>query len=158
MDFIDDRTRSIGQMALDGLYERAKAISSNTVNVLTPNYQRKEVSFEKSLQDIIKKENEKEDTKLQNSKLFASDINKALKGQTLEQFALNQGLGDLNKDDFIIDVQNDLSDANGTDGNNVDLEVEMMDEAKNGMQYQVVASLLSRSYSLMNNIISGQNR
>ena len=60
MDFIDNRTRAIGAMALDGLQERAKAISANTVNVLTPNYQRKEVSFEQSLRGVIERENEKE--------------------------------------------------------------------------------------------------
>ena len=63
MDFIDNRTRAIGAMALDGLNERAKAISANTVNVLTPNYQRKEVSFEQSLQNIIAREDEKKQLK-----------------------------------------------------------------------------------------------
>ena len=58
----------------------------------------------------------------------------------------------------MIDVQNDPSEAMGLDGNNVNLEAEMMDEAKNGMQYQVVASLLSKSYAMMNNVIKGQNQ
>ena len=60
MNLIDNRTRAIGEMALNGLEQRARAISANTVNVLTPNYQRKEVSFEESLQGIIQRENEKE--------------------------------------------------------------------------------------------------
>ena len=47
MNLIHNRTKEIAAMALDGLHERSKAISANTVNVLTPNYQRKEVSFEK---------------------------------------------------------------------------------------------------------------
>ena len=59
---------------------------------------------------------------------------------------------------FFIDVETDITEANGLDGNNVNLEVEMMDEAKNGMQYQVVASLLSKSYAMMNTIIKGQNQ
>ena len=58
MDLIENRTRNIGAMALDGLYERTKAISANTANALTPGYQRKIVSFENSLQSIIKRENE----------------------------------------------------------------------------------------------------
>ena len=65
MDFIDNRTRAIGAMALDGLTERAKAISANTVNALTPNYQRKEVSFEESLRKIVQREDEKEAMKIQ---------------------------------------------------------------------------------------------
>ena len=70
MDLINNRTKSIAAMALDGLYERSKAIGANTVNVLTPNYQRKEVSFEKSLQDVIKREDEKENIKIQNSMMY----------------------------------------------------------------------------------------
>ena len=51
-----------------------------------------------------------------------------------------------------------MAEADGTDGNNVNLEAEMMDEAKNGMQYQVVASLLSKSYSHLGMVIKGQNQ
>ena len=155
MDFIDSRTRAIGAMALDGLHERAKAISANTVNVLTPNYQRKEVSFEKSLQDVIARENEKEEMKVQNSLAYQKNPSEFLKGQTLEQAMF---LNTPTEQGFFIDVENDISEPNGLDGNNVNLEVEMMDEAKNGMQYQVVASLLSKSYAMMNTIIKGQNQ
>ena len=87
MDFIDNRTRAIGAMALDGLQERAKAISANTVNVLTPNYQRKEVSFEQSLKNIVERENEKEEIKLQNSAQYQKNPNSVLMGQTPEQIA-----------------------------------------------------------------------
>jgi flagellar basal-body rod protein FlgB len=48
MDLINNRTKEIAHMALNGLYERSKAISANTANALTPGYQRKEVSFENS--------------------------------------------------------------------------------------------------------------
>ena len=154
MNLIHNRTKEIAAMALDGLHERSKAISANTVNVLTPNYQRKEVSFEKSLQDVIARENEKEEIKLQNSMMYQNNPQKIL-GQTPEQIAfLNSEVNQ----DFFIDVQNDLSEPNGIDGNNVNLEAEMMDEAENGMRYQVVASLLSKSYTHLGNIIKGQNQ
>lgn len=153
MDLINNRTKDIAAMALDGLYERSKAISANTANVLTPGYQRREVSFESSLRNIIQKEDEKEQIKLQNSAAYQKNPN-YLQGQTPEQIAflsspINEG--------FFIDVEEDMSDAIDADGNNVNLEVEMMDEARNGMQYQVVASLLSKSYSQLNDIIRGQN-
>ncbi len=155
MDLINNRTKEIAAMALDGLYERSKAISANTVNALTPNYQRKEVSFEGSLRDIIKREDEKENLKVQNSMNYDKNPNIVLKGQSPEQIAL---LSTDIKDNYFIDVQQDLREPTGTDGNNVVLEEEMMDEAKNGMQYQVVASLLSKSYSLLSSIIKGQNQ
>ena len=155
MNFIDNRTRAIGAMALDGLSERAKAISANTVNVLTPNYQRKEVSFEQSLQSVIQRENEKEAIKLQNSQMYQKNPQDILKGQSPAQIAF---MNSAYEDGYSINVDTDTSDAQGLDGNNVNLESEMMDEAKNGMQYQVVASLLSKSYAMMNTIIKGQNQ
>ena len=155
MDFIDNRTRAIGAMALDGLQERAKAISANTVNVLTPNYQRKEVSFEQSLQNVIARENEKEATKIQNSIMYQKNPQDILKGQSPAQIAF---MNSAYEEGYSINIDVDMSDAQGLDGNNVNLEKEMMDEAKNGMQYQVVAALLSKSYAMMNNVIKGQNQ
>ena len=153
MNFIENRTREIGAMALDGLYERQKAISANTVNVLTPGYQRRTVSFEDSLKNVINRENEKEQIRTQNSINYQLNPKKVLSGQTPEQLAfLNT---EINKD-FSIDVDVDNSDAIGLDGNNVNLEEEMMDEAATGIKYQVMSSLLSKNYSLLNQIIKGQ--
>jgi flagellar basal-body rod protein FlgB len=155
MDFIDNRTRAIGAMALDGLQERAKAISANTVNVLTPNYQGKEVSFENSLRNVIERENEKETIRLQNSQMYNQNPSAVLNGQSPAQIAF---LNTAYEEGYSISVESDTSEALGLDGNNVNLESEMMDEAKNGMQYQVVAALLSKSYAMMNNVIKGQNQ
>ena len=155
MDFIENRARSIASMALDGLYERSKAIASNTANALTPGYQRKVVNFEDSLKNIINKENEKEEIKLQNALEYQKNPNKVLYGQTPEQIAiLNTDL----KKDYIISVDNDTSDAIDTNGNNVNIEEEMMDSAKTGIQYQVVASLISKSYSQLSQVINGENQ
>ena len=153
MNFIENRAREIGAMALDGLYERSKAISANTVNVLTPGYQRKTVSFEDSLRNVINRENEKEEIKKQNSIDYQMNPKRVLNGQTPEQLAfLNTEVDE----GFTIDVETDMSDAIGSDGNNVNLEEEMMDEAANGMKYQVVSNLLSKNYGLLGQIIRGQ--
>ncbi len=155
MNFIDNRTRSIGAMALDGLQKRAAAIGANTVNALTPNYQRKEVSFENSLQKIIERENEKEEIKLQNSMMYEKNPAQFQAGQSLEQLAfLNSPI----HEGFSIDIDQDMAEPIGLDGNNVNIEREMMDEAKNGMQYSVIASLMSKSFASMNAIIKGQNQ
>ena len=61
------------------------------------------------------------------------------------------------KDGFSIDVEVDNSDPIGLDGNNVNIEEEMMQEAKTGMQYQTIASLLSKSYTQLEQVIKGQN-
>ena len=154
MDFIENRARDIMQMSLDGLYERSKAIAANTANALTPGYKRKEVSFEDSLQQIIKRENEKEDIRMQNAIMYQKNPQEMLKSQSLEQLAfLNR---DMNKD-FFINVEEDMSQGYEIDGNNVNIESEMMDEAQNGMKYNVVANLLSKSYRQLSDIIKGQN-
>lgn len=154
MDLLNNRTRNIAEMALDGLYERSKAISSNTVNALTPGYQRKEVSFEDSLRNVIQKENERENIKLQNTQYYQKNPQEALLGQSPAQIAfLNSEM----RNDFSIHTETDYRPTEGVDGNNVNIEEEMMAEAKNGMQYQIIASLLSKSYASMKQIISGQN-
>ena len=153
MNLIENRAREIGAMALDGLYERSKAISANTVNVLTPGYQRKTVSFEDSLRGIISRENEKEQIREENSIAYQMNPKKVLQGQTPEQLAF---LSKEVHDGFSIDIETDTSDAIGLDGNNVDLEEEMMDEATTGMKYRVLTSLISKSYGSLGQIIKGQ--
>ena len=155
MDLINNRTKEIAGLALDGLYERSKAISANTANSLTPNYQRKEVSFEGSLREIIKRENEKEQLKIQNSNTYTQNAQELLKGQSCAQIAfmnsqVNEG--------YNIDIQNDMTDPYDENGNNVNIETEMMDEAKTGMRYQVIANLLSKSYNGLSSIIQGQTQ
>ena len=155
MDLVNNRTRDIMQMSLDGLYERSKAIASNTANALTPGYKRREVNFEQSLQQIIARENEKEEIKAQNAAMYQKNPAQMLQGQSPEQIAFLNS--DINKG-FYINVEQDSSAGYEIDGNNVNIESEMMDETKNAMQYNAVASLLSKSYEQMRIIISGQNQ
>ncbi len=151
MDLINNRTRDIMQMSLDGLYERSKAIASNTANSLTPGYKRKEVSFEESLQQVIKNENEKEQIRLQNAQQY-KNIKEMTSGQSGEKLSFLSE--DIHKD-FFIDGEEYWSQGYEIDGNNVNIEKEMMDEAQNAMKYNVVARLLSTSYQQMQDIIKG---
>ena len=56
MDLITSRTMEISHLGMNGLMDRQQAISSNIANVMTPDYQRKEVAFESQLSEIIEKE------------------------------------------------------------------------------------------------------
>ena len=60
MDLISNRTIEITKLGMDGLLDRQHAISSNIANVMTPDYQRKEVAFESQLSEIIEKEDLKD--------------------------------------------------------------------------------------------------
>jgi flagellar basal-body rod protein FlgB len=53
MDLITSLTTQVMNKALDGLSRRHKAIASNLANVDTPNYRRRDVSFEGALQHAI---------------------------------------------------------------------------------------------------------
>ena len=134
MDFIENRTRDIMQMSLDGLYERSKAIAANTAKRL-----------------IDESSNA---SKMQNAIMYQKNPDKILQGQSPEQIAFLNS--DINKD-FLINVEEDLSQGYDIDGNNVNIETEMMDEAQNGMKYNVIANLLSKSYQQLSNVIKGQN-
>ena len=153
MDLINNRTKDITKYALDGLYERSKAISANTANALTPNYRRKEVDFESSLRQIIKHDNERKELQSQNAAFYQKHPDMILKGRSPAELALLST--DLNTT-FEINVEEDMSDPVDADGNNVSIEREMMDESKNGMQYMVLANLMSKQYQQLGSIISGQ--
>lgn len=153
MDLINSRTRDIAALALDGLYERSKAISANTVNATTPGYQRKDVAFEDQIQRMIEREDLKEKIKLENSQVFAKNPLEALKSQDPAQIAFLRS--DVN-DNFAPEVLMDYCDPISADGNNVNIEVEMMDEAKTGTQYTILATLVGRSFKGMESVIKGQ--
>ena len=50
----------------------------------------------------------------------------------------------------------DCSDPISADGNNVNLEAEMMDEAKTGTQYTILSNLMARSFRGLESVIKGQ--
>lgn len=153
MDLINNRTREIAALALNGLYERSRAISANTVNATTPGYQRKDVAFEDQIQHMIEREDLKEQLKVQNSRKMVENPAEALKKQDPAQIAFLRSSVNNN---FEPEVLMDFSDPISADGNNVNLEAEMMDEAKTGTQYTILATLMSRSFQSLQSVIKGQ--
>ena len=153
MDLINNRTREIAALALNGLYERSRAISANTVNATTPGYQRKDVAFEDQIQHMIEREDLKEQLKAQNSRKMVENPAEALKKQDPAQIAFLRSSVNNN---FEPEVLMDFSDPISADGNNVNLEAEKMDEAKTGTQYTILATLMSRSFQSLQSVIKGQ--
>ena len=137
MDFTVSRTAKILEKALDGLSARHKAISANIANAQTANYTRHDVMFEDQLQEIVRMENIKENVKIQNSKLPLSinysQADLLLKSDSSVNYAPNT----------IIDTQSPII----SNGNNVNLEVEMVELSKNASRYNVLAQLESGYFS-----------
>ncbi len=160
MDLITSRTMNITQLGMDGLMERQHAIASNIANVMTPNFQRKEVAFESQLAEIQEKENLKDYIKGQNSieykppmmDVFTGDIHKYRVPTLQEKAYLQSNVYDQYKPQLVNDIYS------GTDGhgNNVELEREMMDLSKTGTKYLVLSNLERRQFTGLSNIIRGQ--
>ena len=160
MDLISSRTIDITKLGMDGLMDRQHAISSNIANVMTPGYQRKEVAFESQLAKIIEGEDLKDYIKGQNSieyvppnvDVFTGEVHRYRTPTLQEQAYLQANLYDEFKPQYVTDV---YSGANA-DGNNVELEREMMDLSKTGTRYLVLSNLQRRQFSELSTVIKGQ--
>ncbi len=151
------RSIEITKLALDGLSERHKAIAANTANVMTPGYQRKEVAFEDQLRDFIHKEDYKRNVKRANSAALSynATLEDIQNRPTQSQVAVtNQNVYNT----FNPEIIRDTSQYNSETGNNVDIEKEMMDMAKAGVQYSLLAKLEGKMFEGLGTVIrSGGN-
>lgn len=158
VDLISTRTIDVTKMALDGLMMRQKAITANTANALSPDYQRKEVSFEGQLREIIDKDDLKTYIKQQNSIEYnPTSIDMAMGapqqgGLTPQEARYLQSDIYSNYDPQITD--DFISGADST-GNNVNLEQEMMDMASVGMKYNVLSGLEAKNLGDIRSAIKG---
>ena len=165
MDLFNIRAVEVSKLAMDGLVKRQSAIASNTANAMTPDYQRKQVAFEDQLRDIISRDNVRRDLRMQNSIAYQKDIykpgaapstNPMLHGiaQRIpqEQFTyIQQAQTDLNG--YSPEVIRDSRWVDYGNGNNVNVEEEMMDMAKTGTQYNVLATVEGRFLSNLLDVI-----
>ena len=160
MDLVSSRTIDILKLGMDGLMERQHAISSNIANVMTPGYQRKEVAFESQLAEIIEREDLKDYIKGQNSikyvppnvDVFTGEIH-TYRTPTMQEKAY---LMTNSCEDFKPQNVTDVYSGSNSDGNNVELEREMMDLSKTGTRYLVLSNLARRQFAGLSEVIKGQ--
>ncbi|MBQ7127074.1 hypothetical protein IJO12_08305 [bacterium] len=160
MDLISSRTIEITKLGMDGLMERQHAISSNIANVMSPDYQRKEVAFESQLAEIIEREDLKDYIKAQNSiqyippnvDVFTGEIHQ-YRTPTMQEKAYLKSNTML---DYKPQHVTDIYSGSNINGNNVELEREMMDLSKTGSQYLVLSNLERRQFTNLGNAIRGQ--
>lgn len=151
MDILNVRSSEIMQKAMDGLAARNDAISSNLANVDTPGFKPVKVEFE----DKLKRALEKEES--------LSDQTKGLNKRNLN---FNYGMLDLNISNnkhlgarptiagkVSINAYKEEDITYRVDGNGVDIDTEMTDLAKNSMKYEALATLQSKHFMLMKEII-----
>lgn len=114
--------------ALDGTWERNKAITNNIANENTPNYKRKVVSFEKQLKESVK--SSRLDLKTTN--------NKHIK---------------IRQTNFSPIVMEDKSTSNRIDGNNVNIDTENAELAKNTIMYNALIQQITNDFRKIKNVI-----
>ena len=160
MDLITSRTIDILHLGMDGLMDRQHAISSNIANVQTPDYKRKEVAFESQLAEIIEREDLKDYIKGQNSikyvppnvDVFTGEIH-TYRTPTMQEKAY---LMTNSCEDFKPQYVTDVYSGSNSDGNNVELEREMMDLSKTGTKYLVLSNLERKQFAELQEVIRGQ--
>ncbi len=148
------RAIEITRLALDGLSKRQQAIAANTANVMTPDYQRKQVAFEDQLQDILGQERAKDQIKQANSAAIsyhATSLDQIQRPSAEQMAFLNQN----SYKAYSPEVVSDFSNPDPNTGNNVNVEHEMMDMAKTGTQYTVLTTLENKMLSGLSEVIKG---
>lgn len=153
MDLISSKTTETINKALDGLMVRHQAISSNLANIDTPGYKPVRVAFENQLKAALQQEHSKStafkghaghNLEIAGHGFLMKQTNSkhlGYKPQTL------QGIAPTTYKDSAITYRND--------GNGVDVDVEMTNLAKNTMQYEALATLQRKNYTLLKDVIKG---
>ncbi|MBC3797043.1 flagellar basal body rod protein FlgB [Acetobacterium tundrae] len=122
----DSITSAMYQKALDGTWQRQKAISNNIANSETPGYKSVEVNFEDSLNSAMQT--------LQGNSSSAKSVN------AIENAKVSV---------------NTRASSSKLDQNNVDIESENIDMTKTQLQYYYLVQGISSSYSRLKYAISG---
>ncbi|MHB9130788.1 MAG: flagellar basal body rod protein FlgB [Armatimonadota bacterium] len=118
-----DKTAAVLAKVLDGAVTRQSALADNIANVDTPGYTRKDVDFEGELRAVA------------------------------SSAALNPEQTIARINDVMPVMQDDLFSPRRGDGNNVEIEREMSQMAKNSLQYEVSAQLLTMNLTAVKKAI-----
>lgn len=130
--FSDDALKA-ATLALKGLSARQEVISSNVANVDTPGYSAKQIDFETTLKRTVNS----------NSGKVALAKTKALHLDTSTSTA---------------EIFSTTNRAGGTyreDGNNVDIDTELIDMSETNIKYQAISQEVSSKLLLLKSIAQG---
>lgn len=129
------KSLDIMQRTMDVSLLRREVIANNISNAETPNFKKTDVTFETSLAKAIASEDKNSfQMKLTNEKHISAD-------RTVDYKTI--------KPRRVLDYTTQ-SDSNG---NNVDIEVEMMDVVKNQMRYQLLTQSVSNQFQKINMVV-----
>lgn len=122
----NDNSYELLKLGLDVSVARGKVIANNMANINTANFKKSYVSFEDNL---------KEET----SKFNFKKTNEA----------------HLSGSDSIISIEKDNSTSIRTDGNNVDLDLEKVNQASNTLMYNALITQANSKLAMAKSVIGG---
>ncbi len=150
MDLITSLTSQVMNKAMDGLSKRHKAIASNLANVDTPNYKRRDVSFEGALSHAI------HEVKGQGSLARRQASNdEQLPMRTTRSEHILMGHAAASIDEVNPEIQEAEELQYRMDGNSVDVETEMVQLAKNTERFNALARMESGYFKGLRSVITG---
>lgn len=125
------------EKALDASWARNDTIAQNLANIDTPTYKRKDVAFEQYLNDSLGKVN------LEGNLTDKRHI--AIKSKNIDKIQPT-----ITEDNSGVSMR--------IDGNNVDVDSEMAQLAKNTIKYNTLVQLINSNYSKIKNVIAEGRR
>lgn len=128
---------NILEKSLNASWNRNTTISQNLANVDTPNYKRKDIAFEEYFNDSLDRVR--------------------LEGKVTDKRHIPINTRDISK------IEPKLTEDNSDtsmriDGNNVDIDAEMANLAKNSIQYNTLIQLVNGGYSKLKSVIAEGRR
>jgi len=131
-------TNYLLEQSLNAESLRRKVISNNIANVDVPHFKRSEVNFESQLRRAIKSNEYRE----------RNEFPGILTDEKHIPFNTYQDVRSVGSR-----VNLDYSTSTRNDGNNVDIEKEMVDAAKNLMRYNASITALTQNYKLLKSVM-----
>lgn len=125
------------EKSLDVESLRRKVIADNIANVDVPHFKRSEVNFESELERAIKQNAANEDR-----------VPALMTDERHIPFFIDRNIKSVQPR-----INLDYSTTYRNDGNNVDIEKEMVDSSKNMMRYNALVSALNHNYKMLKTVI-----
>ena len=127
-----DRVFGAAKAALAGLSRRQEVIANNVANIDTPGYKAKSLDFESALRHSMQSGGR--------VRLDRSD----------DQHIL------VSSREFPLRVSPRIGGPARADGNNVDIDVELMDMAETSLRFEAISQTVSKKLSLLRQIANGR--
>ncbi len=133
-DSLSMKTSYLMEKSLNVESQRRKVIANNIANVDVPHFKRSEVNFESQLKRVIRENSEKRENAFPG---MVSDSRHIPFIEFRDVESVNSR------------VNLDYSTTNRNDGNNVDIEKEVVDASKNLMRYNAMTQGLMDNFRLL---------